>query len=152
VATYDLAPAMRAREITDYAVEQIGAGTYDVIIMNYANADMVGHTGKWEPTIESVEILDECIQRLSDAVLDAGGLLAITADHGNAEEKIDKDGNPLTAHTTNPVPLLLIGNGVDGALREGGKLGDVAPTLLEIMGIPVPAAMTGNSLLHNGRV
>ena len=150
VATYDLAPAMRAREITDYAVEQIEAGTYDVIIMNYANADMVGHTGKWEPTIESVEILDRCIQRLSDAVLQAGGLLAITADHGNAEEKIDKDGNPLTAHTTNPVPLLLIGNGVDGALRDGGKLGDVAPTLLEIMGIPVPPAMTGNSLLHNG--
>ena len=147
VPTYDLAPAMRAREITDYAVEQIEAGAYDVIIMNYANADMVGHTGMWQPTIESVEILDECIRRLSDAVLKAGGLLAITADHGNAEEKIDKDGNPLTAHTTNPVPLLLIGNGVDGELRSGGKLGDVAPTLLEIMDIPVPAAMTGQSLL-----
>ena len=146
VPTYDLAPQMRAREITDYAVQQIEAGTYDVIIMNYANADMVGHTGKWEPTIESVQILDECLQRLSDAVLKAGGLLAITADHGNAEEKLDKDGNPLTAHTTNPVPLLLIGTGVNGSLRSGGKLGDVAPTLLSIMDLPIPEKMTGNAL------
>lgn len=151
VPTYDLAPQMRAREITDYAVEQIAAGTYDVIIMNYANADMVGHTGKWEPTIESVQILDECLRRLSDAVLKAGGLLAITADHGNAEEKIDKDGNPLTAHTTNPVPLLLIGNGMNGtALHAGGRLGDVAPTLLSIMNLPIPEQMTGRSLLNHG--
>lgn len=148
VPTYDLAPAMRADEITDYAVEQIEAGAYDVIIMNYANADMVGHTGKWEPTIESVEILDRCLQRLSDAVVKAGGLLAVTADHGNAEEKIDPEGNPLTAHTTNPVPLLFISNGMNGKLREGGKLGDVAPTLLEIMDMEVPVAMTGHSLLH----
>jgi 2,3-bisphosphoglycerate-independent phosphoglycerate mutase len=147
VPTYDLAPQMRAREITDYATEQVAAGTYDVIIMNYANADMVGHTGKWGPTIESVQILDECLQRLSDAVLEAGGLLVITADHGNAEEKIDKDGNPLTAHTTNPVPLLLIGNGMNGSLRAGGKLGDVAPTLLSIMDLPIPERMTGRNLL-----
>jgi 2,3-bisphosphoglycerate-independent phosphoglycerate mutase len=147
VPTYDLAPQMRAREITDYAVEQIDAGTYDVIIMNYANADMVGHTGKWGPTIESVQILDECLQRLSDAVLEAGGLLVVTADHGNAEEKIDKDGNPLTAHTTNPVPLLLIGNGTHGSLHRGGKLGDVAPTLLSIMDLPIPERMTGRNLL-----
>jgi 2,3-bisphosphoglycerate-independent phosphoglycerate mutase len=146
VPTYDLAPQMRAREITDYAVQQIEAGTYDVIIMNYANADMVGHTGKWEPTIESVQILDECLQRLSDAVLKAGGLLAITADHGNAEEKIDKDGNPLTAHTTNPVPFLLIANGICGKLRAGGKLGDVAPTLLQLMDLPIPQRMTGEQL------
>ena len=145
VATYDLAPQMRAREITDYAVEQISAGKYDVIIMNYANADMVGHTGKWEPTIESVQILDECLQRLSDAVLAAGGILAITADHGNAEEKIDKDGNPLTAHTTNPVPLLLIANGIAGELRAG-RLGDVAPTLLRLMDLPIPKAMSGENL------
>ncbi len=145
VPTYDLAPAMRAREITGYAVGAIEAGTYDVIIMNYANADMVGHTGKWEPTIESVQILDECLQQLSDAVLKAGGLLAITADHGNAEEKIDKDGNPLTAHTTNPVPLLLVGNGLTGKLREG-KLGDIAPTLLRLMDLPVPEKMTGQNL------
>ena len=145
VATYDLAPQMRAREITDYAVEQIEAGAFDVIVMNYANADMVGHTGKWEPTIESVQILDECLQRLSDAVLAAGGILAITADHGNAEEKIDKDGNPLTAHTTNPVPLLLIANGISGELRAG-RLGDVAPTLLRLMDLPIPKAMSGENL------
>jgi len=113
--------------------------------MNYANADMVGHTGKWEPTIESVEILDECVQRLSDAVLAAGGILAITADHGNAEEKIDKDGNPLTAHTTNPVPLLLIAKDVAGELRAG-RLGDVAPTLLRLMDLPIPEAMSGENL------
>jgi len=152
VPTYDLAPQMRAREITDYAVEQIAAGTYDVIIMNYANADMVGHTGKWEPTIESVQILDDCLQRLSDAVLKAGGLLAITADHGNAEEKIDKDGNPLTAHTTNPVPLILIADGMHAKLDDGGKLGDVAPTLLSIMDLPIPERMTGHNLLDAERV
>ncbi|HLI97734.1 MAG TPA: 2,3-bisphosphoglycerate-independent phosphoglycerate mutase [Candidatus Baltobacteraceae bacterium] len=152
VPTYDLAPQMRAREITGYAVEQIEAGTYDVIVLNYANADMVGHTGKWEPTIESVQILDECLQRLSDAVIEAGGLLAITADHGNAEEKIDPDGNPLTAHTTNPVPLLLIGKNLTGtALRAGGKLGDVAPTLLRIMHLPIPEKMTGDVLLERAQ-
>ncbi len=108
VPTYDLAPAMRANEITDFAVNDVNTARNDVIIMNYANADMVGHTGIWQPTIESVEMLDQCLQRLADAVLRAGGLLAITADHGNAEEKLDKDGNPLTAHTTNPVPFILV--------------------------------------------
>ena len=148
VATYDLAPAMRANEITDFAVQAIEAGTYDVIVMNYANADMVGHTGMWAPTIQSVEVLDACLQRLTQAVLHAGGLLAITADHGNAEEKIDKDGNPLTAHTTNPVPLLLISDRLTGAtLHQGGKLGDLAPTLLELMQIAAPEAMTGKVLL-----
>jgi 2,3-bisphosphoglycerate-independent phosphoglycerate mutase len=146
VATYDLAPAMRAREITDAAIYAIEAGTYDAIVMNYANADMVGHTGKWEPTIESVEILDACLERLAHAVLKADGLLAITADHGNAEEKLDKDGNPLTAHTTNPVPFLLIASGLGGTLASGGKLGDIAPTLLGIMGLPVPKRMTGKNL------
>jgi 2,3-bisphosphoglycerate-independent phosphoglycerate mutase len=148
VATYDLAPRMRAREITDAAIAAIERGV-DVIVMNYANADMVGHTGKWEPTIEGVEILDGCIERLANAVLARGGLLAITADHGNAEEKIDADGNPLTAHTTNPVPLLLIGD-LHGTLAEGGRLGDVAPTLLRIVGLPVPEAMTGRNLFTNG--
>jgi 2,3-bisphosphoglycerate-independent phosphoglycerate mutase len=150
VPTYDLAPAMRAREITDYAVQKIEAGAYDVIIMNYANADMVGHTGKWQPTIEGVQILDECLRRLSDAVLKAGGLLAITADHGNAEEKIDENGNPLTAHTTNPVPLLLVANGIAGKLHEG-KLGDIAPTLLGLMELPVPEKMTGENLFEASR-
>ena len=148
IATYDLAPAMRAREITQYAVDAIAAGTYDAIVMNYANADMVGHTGKWGPTIESVQILDACLHELAEAVLRAGGLLAITADHGNAEEKIDPQGNPLTAHTTNPVPLILIGPHIEGHLDGGGKLVDVAPTLLTILGLPVPEAMDGNNLFH----
>ena len=146
VPTYDLAPAMRAREITDIAVHDIQEHRHDVIIMNYANADMVGHTGKWEPTIEAVEILDTSLQRLAGAVLAAGGLLAITADHGNAEEKLDPDGNPLTAHTTNPVPFILISNDIRGTLAPGGKLGDIAPTLLALEGLPVPAAMTGVNL------
>ena len=148
VPTYDLAPAMRAKEITDYAVECIRAGTYDVIVMNYANADMVGHTGKWQPTIEAIEVLDQCLGRLADAVLAAGGLLAITADHGNAEDKIDPQGNPLTAHTTNPVPFVLIAKDFNGKLRPNGKLGDVTPTLLHLAGLPVPAAMTGDNLLQ----
>jgi 2,3-bisphosphoglycerate-independent phosphoglycerate mutase len=147
IATYDLAPAMRAREITDYAVDAIEAGTYDIIVMNYANADMVGHTGKWEPTIEALQILDECLGRLAGPVLSANGLLAITADHGNAEDKIDPQGNPLTAHTTNPVPLLLIAKDFTCTLKPGGKLGDVAPTLLHLAGLPVPAAMTGEDLV-----
>ena len=152
VPTYDLAPAMRAREITDGAIAAIQSGAYDAIVMNYANADMVGHTGRWGPTIESVEVLDECLARLAVATLAAGGLLAVTADHGNAEEKIDADGNPLTAHTTNPVPFLLIGTGLDGTLDSGGKLGDVAPTLLDVMGLPIPEAMTGRSLFHRSEV
>lgn len=148
VPTYDLAPAMRAREITDAALAAIAAGKYDAIVMNYANADMVGHTGKWEPTIESVEILDAQLQRLADAVLAAGGLLAITADHGNAEEKLDKDGNPLTAHTTNPVPFILIADGLSGTFASGGRLGDVAPTLLELMRLPIPERMNGRNLFR----
>jgi 2,3-bisphosphoglycerate-independent phosphoglycerate mutase len=146
VHTYDLAPAMRAREITDAAVKAIAGRRYDAIVMNYANADMVGHTGKWQPTIEGVEIVDECLPRLVDAVLGANGLLAITADHGNAEEEIDDAGNPITAHTTNPVPLVIIANGLHGTLAGGGKLGDVAPTLLTILELPIPERMTGKNL------
>ncbi len=146
VPTYDRAPAMRAREITDAAVNAIESGRFDAIVMNYANADMVGHTGKWEPTVAAVETIDECLSRLTDATLRANGLLAITADHGNAEEKLDAQNNPLTAHTTNPVPFLLAGNGVRGTLASGGKLGDVAPTLLSLMGLPIPERMTGKNL------
>jgi 2,3-bisphosphoglycerate-independent phosphoglycerate mutase len=146
VPTYDLAPAMRAREITDAAVKAITSGRYDAIVMNYANADMLGHTGKFKATVEAVEVLDECLDRLAQATLAANGLLAITADHGNAEEKLDKDGNPLTAHTTNPVPFILVANGAAGTFASGGKLGDVAPTLLALMGLPIPERMTGKDI------
>jgi 2,3-bisphosphoglycerate-independent phosphoglycerate mutase len=151
VATYDLAPAMRAREITSAAVNAIESGRYDAIVMNYANADMVGHTGKWEPTIEAVEVIDECLPRLVDATLFANGLLAITADHGNAETKLDEQNNPLTAHTTNPVPFILVADGLHGSLASGGKLGDVAPTLLSLMGLPIPDQMTGVNLFEASR-
>jgi 2,3-bisphosphoglycerate-independent phosphoglycerate mutase len=147
VATYDLAPEMSAADITSAAIEDVSHHRHDVIVMNYANADMVGHTGVWDATVSAVETLDVALGRLEQAVLDADGILAITADHGNAEEKIDPDGNPLTAHTTNPVPFVLIANAPLGALREGGKLGDIAPTLLPLLGLEVPEAMTGTNLL-----
>ncbi len=146
VPTYDLAPAMRAREITEAAVKAIESGRYDAIVMNYANADMVGHTGKWEPTIEAVQVIDESLERLAQCTLRSGGLLAVTADHGNAEEELDDNDEPVTAHTTNPVPFVLIAGDLRGTLREGGKLGDVAPTLLTIMGLPIPERMTGRNL------
>jgi 2,3-bisphosphoglycerate-independent phosphoglycerate mutase len=146
VPTYDLAPAMRAHEITGAAVKAIASGAYDAIVMNYANADMVGHTGKWQPTIEAVEVVDGCLGELTDATLSADGLLAITADHGNAEEELDAQNHPITAHTTNPVPFVLVANDLHGTFASGGKLGDVAPTLLSIMGLPVPACMTGRNL------
>lgn len=150
VETYDLAPEMRANQITDAAIASLASGKHDVIVMNYANADMVGHTGRWDPTVRSVEVLDECLDRLAANVLAKNGLLVITADHGNAEEKIDADGNPLTAHTTNPVPLVLISGDLQGTLASHGKLGDIAPTLLEIVGLPVPERMTGNNLYSPG--
>jgi 2,3-bisphosphoglycerate-independent phosphoglycerate mutase len=147
VATYDLAPEMRASEITSAATEDIGDRLHDVIVMNYANADMVGHTGVMAATISSVETLDVALGRLEKAVLDADGILAITADHGNAEEKLDPAGNALTAHTTNPVPFVVVSREPYLGPLADGKLGDVAPTLLPLLGIAAPAAMTGRDLL-----
>ena len=147
VATYDMAPEMRANEITTAAIEDLAHHHHDVIVMNYANADMVGHTGVWDATISALETLDVAIGRLEQAVLARDGILLLTADHGNAEEKIDADGKPLTAHTTHPVPLVIVAREPVGALRAGGKLGDIAPTLLPLMQLPVPAEMTGNNLL-----
>jgi 2,3-bisphosphoglycerate-independent phosphoglycerate mutase len=147
IATYDLAPEMRASEITSAAIEDIGDRLHDVIIMNYANADMVGHTGVMEATISAVETLDVALGRLATAVLHAGGILAITADHGNAEEKLDPEGNPLTAHTTNPVPFVIVTREPHLGTLADGKLGDIAPTLLPLFGLPVPALMTGRNLL-----
>ena len=148
VATYDLAPEMRAGEITSAAADDISDRLHDVIVMNYANADMVGHTGVMAATISSLETLDVALGRLEQAVLDADGILAITADHGNAEEKLDAAGNPLTAHTTNPVPFVLISREPIVGSLVNGKLGDVAPTLLPLLGLGVPSAMSGHNLLR----
>jgi len=147
VATYDLAPEMSASDITSAAVEDISHRRHDVIVMNYANADMVGHTGVWNATISALETLDVALGRLEQSILAAGGILAITADHGNAEEKIDAEGNPLTAHTTNPVPFVIVSGEPAGVFTGRGKLGDVAPTLLPLLGLPAPDVMTGSDLL-----
>jgi 2,3-bisphosphoglycerate-independent phosphoglycerate mutase len=148
VATYDMAPEMSASDITSTAVEDVVRGHHDVIVMNYANADMVGHTGVWNATVSALETLDQCLGRLDHAVRKAGGVLAITSDHGNAEEKLDAEGNVLTAHTTNPVPFVLVSDAPLGTLQPGGRLGDIAPTLLGLLGLTVPVEMTGTNLLE----
>ncbi len=147
VATYDLAPEMMAAEITTAAIEDLDHKHHDVIVMNYANADMVGHTGVWDATVSAVETLDVSLGRLEQRVLARDGILVITSDHGNAEEKIDAEGNPLTAHTTSPVPLVIVSQQSVGKLADGGKLGDIAPTLLPLMGLRTPSEMTGKNLL-----
>ncbi len=147
VATYDLQPEMSAPELTDRAVAAIKTGRYDLIILNYANPDMVGHTGSLPAAIKAVETVDTELGRIAEAVRKAGGALLVTADHGNCELMRDPDtGEPHTAHTTNPVPVLLQ-NGRGAALAHG-RLADIAPTLLELMGLPKPSAMTGTSLLR----
>jgi 2,3-bisphosphoglycerate-independent phosphoglycerate mutase len=151
VATYDLAPEMSASDITSTAVEDVARGHHDVIVMNYANADMVGHTGVWDATVSALETIDQCLGRLDRAVRDAGGILAITADHGNAEEELDAEGNVMTAHTTNPVPFVLVSDAPVGTLQPGGRLGDIAPTLLPLLGLPTPPEMTGTNLLAPAR-
>jgi len=149
VPTYDLQPEMSAAGITDTAVEHIRSGSYDLVIMNYANADMVGHTGVIEAAIKAVETVDTGVGRVVEAALSVGGGLLITADHGNAEQLIEYDtGKPFTAHTTFPVPLYLIVPGLENAhLRSDGILADVSPTILQILGIPQPKDMQGRSLL-----
>ncbi len=147
VATYDLQPEMSAREVTDKLVAAIREKKYDAIICNFANGDMVGHTGKLDAAIRAIEVLDECIGRVVDAMREIGGEVLITADHGNAETMHDpKTQQPHTAHTLNLVPLLYVGR--KARMAKGGALQDVAPTLLAIMGLPQPAAMTGRSLLE----
>ncbi len=145
VATYDLKPEMSAYEVTDEVVSRINSGRYDVIILNYANCDMVGHTGDFDAAKAAVEAVDTCIGRMVEALLANGGAALITADHGNADQMYEPDGSPFTAHTTNLVPLLLVG--AKGSLRAGGRLADLAPTLLDILGMKKPAEMTGESLL-----
>ena len=146
VATYDLQPEMSAYEVTDKLVAAIGSGKYDAIILNFANCDMVGHTGVFEAAVKAVEAVDTCVGRVTDAVAAQGGVTLITADHGNADRMVDDDGSPFTAHTTNPVPFCVVG--YDCKLREGGRLADIAPTMLQILGLPQPAEMTGKSLIE----
>jgi 2,3-bisphosphoglycerate-independent phosphoglycerate mutase len=148
VATYDLQPEMSAPLVTDKVVEAIGSGRFDVVVINYANTDMVGHTGDIAAAIKAVEAVDACLGRLAASVEAAGGTLVITADHGNAEMMRDPvTGEPHTAHTLNPVPLIIV-NPPGAVLRvDNGRLADVAPTLLDILGVPKPAAMTGHSLI-----
>ena len=144
VATYDLQPEMSAVEVCDKCVERINSGAYDVIILNFANCDMVGHTGVLEAAIKAVETVDECVGRVVDATLKMGGIAMVTADHGNAEQMKQPDGSPMTAHTTNLVPFILCGAGSE--LRPG-RLADIAPTILDVMGLACPEEMDGQTLI-----
>jgi 2,3-bisphosphoglycerate-independent phosphoglycerate mutase len=147
VATYDLKPEMMAAEVTAEVVRRLREAPRQVVILNYANADMVGHTGKLEPTIEACRVVDRCVGEVTRTVLELGGAAVVTADHGNAEEMVDRQGGPITAHTTNPVPVHLVGRGLEGKrLRPEGLLADVAPTMLGLLGIPQPKEMEGRSL------
>jgi 2,3-bisphosphoglycerate-independent phosphoglycerate mutase len=145
VATYDLKPEMSAYEVRDALLQEIADDKQDAIILNFANPDMVGHSGLLEPTIKAIEVVDECLGEVVDAILAKGGAAIITADHGNSDEVVTIEGNPMTAHTTNPVPVIVTKEGL--ALREDGVLGDLAPTMLDLLGIQKSAEMTGNSLL-----
>ena len=148
VATYDLKPEMSAPEVTRKAVELIESGEFDAMILNYANCDMVGHTGVMEAAVKAVEAVDNCLKELLTAILGAGGMAIITADHGNADKMIDADGSVFTAHSTNPVPVIIADDVKSyGELREGGRLCDLAPTMLTMMGLAIPSEMTGKSLI-----
>ena len=147
VATYDLKPEMSAYEVCDEMIRRIESGKYDVIILNFANCDMVGHTGVFDAAVKAVEAVDTCVGRIAEALEKCGGAMLLTADHGNADKMYEPDGSPFTAHTTNLVPFLVFG--VPGAkLREGGRLADIAPTMLKVMGLEQPAEMTGESIIE----
>lgn len=148
VATYDMQPQMSAIEVTDKAIEQVGK--YDVIILNYANCDMVGHTGVFDAAVKAVETVDTCVKRFTDAILNVGGVVLLTADHGNAERMSFEDGSPCTSHTTNLVPFSIIGDDYKGSiLKENRSLCDIAPTMLEILGLNQPIEMTGVSIINH---
>ena len=156
VATYDKAPAMSAEAVTDIAIAAVRKRIYSLVVINYANPDMVGHTGQIPETVEAIETVDRCLGRLLESISGVGGTALITADHGNAEYMRDEQGNPWTAHTTNPVPFIVVegekakipGYGTDVTLRQGGRLADIAPTILQILQLPQPAEMTGQSLIE----
>ena len=146
VETFDMKPEMSAYEVTDAVLEAINSDKYDVIILNYANCDMVGHTGIFDAAVQAVEAVDTCVGKMVDAILAKGGCALITADHGNADKMYEADGSPFTAHTTNPVPCILVGAG-QHKLREGGVLADLSPTILQLLELPQPKEMTGQSLI-----
>ena len=156
VATYDLAPAMSAEELTESCIKAIDKGIYSLIVINFANPDMVGHTGVMEAAKEAIQTVDRCVGRVLDAVGRQGGTILVTADHGNAELMQGPDGQAWTAHTTNPVPLILVegerrklpGHGNDVTLRKDGGLADLAPTLLQLLDLPQPQEMTGRTLIN----
>lgn len=145
VETFDMKPEMSAYEVTDAVVDAINSDKYDVIILNYANCDMVGHTGIFDAAKAAVEAVDTCVGRMVDAIQAKGGVALITADHGNADKMYEPDGSAFTAHTTNPVPFIVVG--YDCELRDGGVLADIAPTILQILEVPQPEEMTGKSLI-----
>lgn len=145
VATYDLKPEMSAYEVKDALVEEIQKDTMDAIILNFANPDMVGHSGKLEPTIKAIEAVDECLGEIVDLILAKGGYAIITADHGNSDEVVTLDGQPMTAHTTNPVPVIITKDDIE--VRSDGRLADLAPTLLDLLHVDQPVEMTGESLI-----
>jgi len=146
VATYDLKPEMSANELTDAILPEIRNKTADFICLNFANADMVGHTGIWTAAIKAAETVDQCVEQVVSAALENGYTVFLTADHGNADFMINPDGSPNTAHTMNPVPFFIIDKDWKGGIRPG-KLGDLAPTILTMMGLPIPKEMTGEILI-----
>lgn len=146
VATYDLQPEMSAYEVRDALLAELDKGDLDLILLNFANPDMVGHSGMLEPTIKAIEAVDECLGAVVDKILEMGGTAIITADHGNSDEVLTEDGTPMTAHTTNPVPVIVTREGV--TLRSGGRLADLAPTLIDLLGVEKPVEMTGESLIQ----
>jgi len=145
VATYDLKPEMSAYEVTDALLTELDKGEHNAIILNFANPDMVGHSGKLQPTIDAIEAVDECLGKVVDKIIELGGHAIITADHGNSDEVVTLDGDPMTAHTTNPVPVIVTKDNID--LRDGGILADLAPTLLDLLDASKPEEMTGKSLI-----
>jgi 2,3-bisphosphoglycerate-independent phosphoglycerate mutase len=150
VSTYDKKPEMSAEEITDNLIERLREQRDDFVVVNYANPDMVGHTGDMEATVEAMEVLDNCLYELNAAVQEAGGEMVITSDHGNAEQMVNPDtGEPHTAHTLNDCPLIYVGP--RGVSFDGGTLADVAPTILELLNLPIPEEMTGSNLAEINR-
>ena len=148
VKTYDLKPEMSAREVTAELVKRLDSGGYDFALVNFANPDMVGHSGKLEPTMKAVRVVDECLGLLGAACARNGWVMAVSADHGNAEQMVDLEtGEPMTSHTLNPVPFYLVHPEFRGQRLRPGILADIAPTLLKVMGLPQPEAMTGKALV-----